>query len=87
MQSDYSELVDRLKTWRPGSYQGWLDQASEAATAITTLQAELASARETAWNEAIEVAARVAYMACAQTRHVTLGDQCVQAIRAMKGKP
>lgn len=36
--------------------------------------------------KAIEDAARVAYVACAETRHVTLGDKAAAAIRALAGK-
>ena len=34
---------------------------------------------------ALEEAAGVAYRTCAETRHVTLGDKCAAAIRALKG--
>lgn len=34
---------------------------------------------------ALEESANVAYAACAETRHVALGDHCATAIRALKG--
>src|SRR5690606_17841109 len=35
----------------------------------------------------LEEAARVAYVTCAKTRHVRLGTECEQAIRALKATP
>lgn len=50
---------------------------------IDRLTRELAEARD----RALEEAADAAYRACAETRHVTLGDKAAAAIRALKEKP
>lgn len=86
--TDYSELIERLEdqahmTQRDG-LAAMLATATEAATAIRDLIAERDAAHAKGWNEAIEAAAKVAYVTCAQTRHVTLGDACDAAIRAMR---
>ena len=41
-------------------------------------------ARAAGVREGLEMAAKVAYVTCAQTRHVTLGDKVADAIRALK---
>lgn len=51
---------------------------------VTGLQA-FARHRIAAENAALERAAGVAYAACAKTHHVSLGDHCAAAIRALKG--
>jgi len=97
MQSDYSELVERLmdsiehvRTMKAqdGEQDARLalamNRMMQAATAITTLQAELAEAR----NQAIEDAAQEAdkwFPANSAAKYPTGG--IAAAIRAMRGKP
>ena len=49
----------------------------------TPLVQAFARHRITATAEALEAAAQAAYLMCAETRHVTLGDKVVAAIRAI----
>lgn len=48
---------------------------------IRSLEAEI----ETAEQDALERASRVAYQICAETRHVSLGDRVSSAILALSG--
>lgn len=94
MQSDYSELVERLDRLAPFNGNAViviLDTFTEAnkcvrdaIAAITTLQAELADAR----NQALEDAAQEAdkwFPANSAAKYPTGG--VAAAIRAMKDKP
>ena len=60
-----------LITWKAGEINEMVDIA---------LKQERFEAR----NEALEEAAKIAYMVCANTRHVTLGETAVKAIHALK---
>lgn len=53
--------------------------ANIAADEIERLRAALQQSR----SAVIEECARVAYIACAETRHVTLGEKVAKAIRAL----
>jgi hypothetical protein len=55
----------------------WVPNARAALSAIP-------DARAAGVREGLEMAAKVAYVTCAQTRHVTLGDKVADAIRALK---
>jgi len=58
----------------------------EAASEIEHLRLSLSEARATGRREGLSEAARIGYWVCAETRHVTLGDNVAAAIRAAMEK-
>lgn len=58
------------------------DALEDQAARIAQLERDLAEAR----GKALEEAAGVAYFTCAETRHVSLGEKCSTAIRALSEK-
>lgn len=81
--AEIAGVVEELRKRKPfgGPSSDPLDL--EAATLIERLAASQAETER----RTLERAARTAYRVCAETRHVTLGDKCSDAIRALIDQP
>ena len=64
--------------------QTYRDNQIAVAETLSEVEPAIEAARAAGIREGLEMAAKVAYVTCAQTRHVTLGDKVADAIRALK---
>jgi len=64
----------------------WAYASADLSAMLTALQAERAT-QSTDYQRGLEDAARVGYIVCAETRHVTLGMAVEKAIRALISTP
>lgn len=73
-----AKAIERAALFTRGS-EAWLDPAKSA----DLLSQALLEAHKAGREEMREEAAHAAYVACAKTRHVTLGDEAASAIRSL----